>query len=455
MNSLYTDFSKITGKIKPMHAINNGPYSYPGQDGLAHLYQLIADAGIPYARLHDTGGNYGGSHFVDIPNVFPDFNADPDDAASYDFTFTDFLITKLVSHGVEPFYRLGVTIENSHRVKPYAIYPPADNLKWAKICAGIVRHYNEGWADGFRYNITYWEIWNEPDNEPEIKDNPMWKGTAVQYFRLYETTSRYLKKHFPYIKVGGYASCGFYALSDADFSETAKSSSRVGYFVEFFMDFLKYITVPEHHCPFDFFSWHSYAGIEDNIKYAAYVKEKLTQNGFGNTEIIFNEWNPGIGNRGKINDASNIAAMMCGMQKTPTDMCMYYDGQIGSSYCGIFNPIKNDIFPAYYAFYAFNELYKLDGEVINRAEGKGLYMCAATNGSDSAALLVNTLGETMPAELCFEGFEKAGKTKLTRVLLDDSHSFTENESVIFRGDNILFELPLPAYSLSLYKFKKL
>lgn len=451
MDKLYTDFSKTTGTIKPMHAINNGPYSYPGHDGLKHLFQRMQEAGIPYARLHDTGGNYGGSHFVDIPNVFPDFTADPEDEASYDFKFTDFLLDRLVSHGVQPFYRLGVTIENSHRVKPYAIYPPEDNLKWAKICEGIIRHYNEGWANGFRYDITYWEIWNEPDNEPEIVDNPMWKGTAEQYFMLYETASRYLKERFPSIKIGGYASCGFYALSDKNFSETAKSSTRVGYFVEFFINFLKYITQPEHRCPLDFFSWHSYADIEDNMRYAAYAKEKLTEYGFGDIEIIFNEWNPGIHNRGTQTDAANIAAMMCGMQKTSTDMCMYYDGQIDSSYCGIFDPIKKDIFPAYYAFYAFNRLYELGSEVFSKVEGEGLYICSAANGSESAALLVNRNNGERPAEVCFKGFKSPGKTKLTRFSLNGKE-FTETENIIYGGDGISFKLTLPAFSVSLYTF---
>lgn len=451
MNCLYADFSKITGKIKPMHAINNGPYSYPAQDGMKHLYKRLTEAGVPYARLHDTGGSYGGSHFVDIPNVFPDFDADPDDPSSYDFAFTDFLIGRLIASGIEPFYRLGVTIENSHRTKPYAIYPPEDNLKWAKICEGIIRHYNEGWADGFRYNIKYWEIWNEPDNEPEIKDNPMWKGTAEQYFRLYETASRYLKDRFPEIKIGGYASCGFYALSDADFSETAKSSTRVGYFVEFFLKFLKYIS--EHSCPLDFFSWHSYAGIEENVRYAAYTKEKLTEYGFGGAEIIFNEWNPGIANRGKLNDAANIAAMMCAMQKTPVDMSMYYDGQMASSYCGIFDPVKHDIFPAYYAFFAFNELYKLGGEAEVKTDGDGLYICGASDGKSAAALIVNTRGEEMPAGIYFKGFDAAEKIKLARVLLDDKHSYDETENIIFEGGGIAFEVKLAPYSLSLFRFK--
>ena len=40
---------------------------------------------------------------------------------------------------------------------------PKDFKKWAVICEHIIRHYTEGWADGFFYDMPYWEIWNEPD----------------------------------------------------------------------------------------------------------------------------------------------------------------------------------------------------------------------------------------------------------------------------------------------------
>jgi len=113
-------------------------------------------------------------------NIFRDFSADPENPDSYDFAFTDKLLAEITEQGTEPFYRLGATIENSHRIKAYHIFPPKDNLKWAKICEGIIKHYNHGFANGFHYGIKYWEIWNEPDNERNIEDNPMWKGTKEQ-----------------------------------------------------------------------------------------------------------------------------------------------------------------------------------------------------------------------------------------------------------------------------------
>ena len=43
--------------------------------------------------------------------------------------------------------------------------PPSSFSKWADIAAHIVRHYNEGWANGQKANIKYWEIGNEPDGQ--------------------------------------------------------------------------------------------------------------------------------------------------------------------------------------------------------------------------------------------------------------------------------------------------
>ena len=49
------NFNKITGKIKPMHAVNNIPLT--GISETMHHY--VGEAGMPFVRLHDTGGAYG------------------------------------------------------------------------------------------------------------------------------------------------------------------------------------------------------------------------------------------------------------------------------------------------------------------------------------------------------------------------------------------------------------
>ena len=69
--NLTIDFNKVTGKIKPMHGVGQGPLV--GTD--TQYFHYLKDAHIPYARLHDVGGWFGGNMWVDIPNIFRDFDA--------------------------------------------------------------------------------------------------------------------------------------------------------------------------------------------------------------------------------------------------------------------------------------------------------------------------------------------------------------------------------------------
>jgi len=387
---LSPDFTAPVGKIKPMHAVNNAPMFWTYCDN----FHYLTEAGIPYARLHDTGGILGGGVYVDVANIFPCFNADPEDPENYEFGFTDHLLRELSAAKVQPFYRLGCTIENYHpSIGPRRSIPPKDPHKWAVICEHIIRHYNEGWADGYHMGITYWEIWNEPDNEPVIEENPMWRGTMEEFFTLYEVTANHLKSRFPHLKIGGYASCGFYEILNTAAASQANVSTRTGYFIEFFEKFLAHITSDGHRSPLDFLSWHSYSGPEENIRYAIYAREMLDKYGFTETESILNEWNPGTHRRGTLSDASAIGSMMVAMQNSSVDLLMYYGAMLESSYNGLFNPITQKPFKAYFALVAFNRLYQLGTQYVlnGTAEGgklgAGVYGLAAGNEDGKKAIL--------------------------------------------------------------------
>ncbi len=381
--------------IKPMHGINNAPMHWANFS----LFHYLGEAGIPVSRLHDTGGAFGGGVYVDIDNLFPRPEADPTDPASYDFAFNDALICALCEAGAKPFYRLGCTIENyASTIAPRRIFPPKDPEKWAVVCEHIIRHYNEGWADGYRLGIEYWEIWNEPDNQPDPLENPMWRGDKETYYRLYEVTANHLKACFPHLKIGGYASCGFYEILNTQAAAQANVSSRTGYFIEFFEGFLCHITSEGHKAPLDFFSWHSYSGPEENVRYAAYAREMLDRYGFTATESILNEWNPGIHRRGTAADAAHIGAMFIAMQNTATDLLCYYDGQLETAYGGLWNPMTYKPLKAYHVFRAFNELYRLGTQYAIDGAPDGnlsptLYALAAGDGGGKQAILICNTGE--------------------------------------------------------------
>ena len=143
---------------------------------------------------------------MDVPNLFRNFDADETDPANYDFAFTDLLIENLVKNGVEPYFRLGVTIENRADIRAYRVLPPKDYAKWARICEHIIRHYTEGWANGFKWKITRWEIWNEPEGHETPETNCMWRAPFSEYCKFYEVASKHLKAKFPHLMIGGYAS---------------------------------------------------------------------------------------------------------------------------------------------------------------------------------------------------------------------------------------------------------
>ena len=418
MENIVLDRTKIKGVIKPMHAINNAPIM--GQN--FKLFPYLKKAGIPYARLHDTGGAYGGNIYVDIGNVFRDFDNDPGDPDSYDFTFTDKLLEEITKQGTEIYYRLGTTIENYAYMKAYRIFPPKDNLKWAKICEGIIKHYNEGWANGYHFGIKYWEIWNEPDNEPEIDKNPMWRGTMEEYFKLYEVASNYLKEKFPDIKIGGYASSGFYELSgDGNIAKNFPHRSK--HFMKFFNGFFDYITDKDHKAPLDFFSWHNYADAREAVKIQKFLRSKLDEMGFTNTELHLNEWNVDIDNRSKAVDCALIAEMMCLMQNTSLDILAFYDGQVNGRYCAIFDPVAIDVFKAYYAFEFFGRLYRAKHQIetddhqsiVAAADEEGVYALIANPGDEDEVCKIvvkNTTATVMKTEIvsdtetCAERYEK-------------------------------------------------
>lgn len=361
----------VVGPIKPMNAGNNGPI-----DPVMESYEALR---VPYARTHDTalGMEYGG-HCIDINQVFPDWNANVNSPKSYDFTNSDVVLLDMQKAGTKPFYRLGQSIE--HQTRKYGIYPPKNDKKWAKICEHIIRHYNEGWADGYHMGIEYWEIWNEADlDQPDDRwktDPRTWGGTMEQFDELYVVTAKHLKKCFPDLKIGGPA-----------FANPRKYGP----------DFLDY--VKEKGAPLDFFSHHMYhrkpARIVEDVRI---IRKMLDDKGFTGTESILNEWNYNRSwdepdryshrVRPTVKAAAFVAAVMCECQKEPLDMLMYYDLRPNTSWCGPWTPVIYDIRPPYWALYYWAELAEYGTQIESTCDTGNIYTCAARSEDGSRIRLL-------------------------------------------------------------------
>jgi len=412
------DFTQTEGRIKPLHGINNSPVKYNGE------LPELKDAGIPYVRLHDAGGPFGGTYLVDIPNIFPDFDADASSPDSYDFAYTDAYFRTLAASGLKIFYRLGVTIENNYHLKPQRIYPPQDFRKWAEICCGVIRHYNEGWANGFHYEIEYWEIWNEPESPG------MWQGTSEQFCEMYATAARILRERFKDIKIGGYGASGFFAITRPN-----QNKMRQGYltFFDGFIDFMK----KNRDVPFDFFTWHLYSKEPGEVEaHAQYVRKRLDDAGFASTESIFGEWNyiehdtcaedqaPWDALRSN-EGAAYVAAVFSLLQKAPVDMALFYDAFPARIYCGLYMNPEYMVSKTYYAFKAFNALFQLGTAVHTeiRPEEEEIYALGARNesGTKGAMLFANRERKVRRIAL-----ECVGMKRMKHLLvLDDDRVMTE------------------------------
>ena len=393
--------------IRPLNGVNGGPVTHNFRRDARGLFKK---ANIPLCRLHDIEGTLGGGKFVDVRNIFPLWELDENDPRSYDFTFTDEYLRCIMESGAKPFYRLGETIDHGY-LKAH-VRPPEDFAKWARICANIVRHYNEGWANGYRYGIDYWEIWNEPENPP------MWTGTEDQFFALYRETANLLKKEFPNIKVGGYASCGVYAAFREDPDDFYLS------FLTWIDDFLAYIKAPETASPLDFFSWHIYSSDPAEVlKHARYCREKLDAAGFADTECILDEWNYAgndmFENMRNMPGASFTADVMCRLQNEDvTHAACYYDAQPDQAFGGVFLRHTDQPSRTYYALKAFGLLRALGTQAALTAE-TDLTAAAATDGNTRAVMLANYEKEDRQVKLCFPGAKR-----IALYLLDERHDLS-------------------------------
>ena len=414
MSIVNIDYSKVTGNIKVMHAVNNGPV-VAGKDQTRGNELSYRAARIPYARVHDAAffAGYGGEHTIDVHAIFPDFNADVNDPLSYDFPCTDHYISQIIEYGAEPFYRLGSKIE--HGVKKYGTIMPPDFQKWAEICEHIIRHYTEGWADGFNYKIEYWEIWNEADLDPDDSTNKRcWSGTEVEFAEFYITAARHLKSCFPHLKIGGPASAGDEAWMERFLQRMANAGN----------------------VPIDFFSWHWYwTEPSDVSQKATRIRKLLEKYGYGKAESILNEWNyvrswtkefvysikQIIGMKG----AAFTSAVMAAMQNNPdVDMLMYYDAR-PTGFNGIWDMYTYEELKGYYAFYAFANLYELGTQVQNLSDDENVYVVAAKNGEKAGAVVTyyaeNDNENSKIVEINVNGWDMS-RAKIYRVDANDSYT---------------------------------
>ena len=141
-------------------------------------------------------------------------------------------------------------------------------LKEIADCNLFLKHYNDGWNNGYNFGIKWVEIWNEPDL------NIFWSGSPSEYFVLYAYAVNEIKNYNPNIKVGGPGLAGR---------------------INFLEGFLYYCQ--KNSIPLDFVSWHHYGSKEEKYNpaslknWASFIRNLMNRYGFFNAQSHLTEFN--------------------------------------------------------------------------------------------------------------------------------------------------------------------
>lgn len=380
-NVINVELNNIIGKIKPMHGTGGGPRQGGASLG-ANVTDIFQEIGVPFCRLHDIEGGYAQNQYVDVHCVFPDFNADENDPDSYNFKPTDNYLNYIIQSGSKVFYRLGETID--HYPKKLFVRPPKDYYKWARICEHIIRHYNEGWANGFEWNIEHWEIWNEPDNFR------MWTGDFDEFYNLYVVTAKHLKSCFPNLKIGGYSASGFYTET----RPIEKCGEWFRTLVPYTIKFFERLSNEQEKVPMDFFSWHCYANRPEEIKlFAEFAQRLLDKYGYSGIDSYLTEYNTLDSLKYATSTlpyyGAELGAGLIVAQNSPVDAVMYYDMRF-TGMNGIFAKNKYMRIERLHGFYAlksFGDLYRLGNQCKVDNVPAGVYALVAKDNNKVGIML--------------------------------------------------------------------
>ena len=434
------DFSHEIGKIRPeIHSSGFGPTicSQTAQD-LADVKSM----GFKYARTHDWALINANQRVCDYFQIFPLMHLDAKDPKNYWFGPTDYLLKRTREEtGFGIFFRLGTSIEHSGLKVHFNSTIPDDFDKVAETFAATVRHYNRGWADGFEWDIKYWEIWNEPDGIQNMWTPPGGLGEEdcrnpsakrdecrAAFVKFFVTVLKRLKSEFgDTIKVGGPALCYYNTVWFNDILSACRDAG----------------VAP------DFISWHGYAN--DPMRYsndADLARQLCDSYGFTKCELILNEWHyfgdnyswtdmqrcsdpdvkariwEGPDSHNGIRSSCFTLAALANLERSKMTQAYFY----GCRHEGAWG-FKDSLQRKYKVFYAL----KLFGDIVKNystifgstSDGSITTFAVGGESGRKGLLVVDYGGASRQVSVDVKGI--AAGAKATCMLLDHTHDLTPHE----------------------------
>lgn len=417
MKTIDIDFypEEPIGVIKKINGGNLAPPVLNEKAG-GNIRESFAALNMPLTRLHDAPLENAGYRLVDITMIFPHFHADENDHRNYYFRQTDDYINNCIQTNTDIYYRLGISIE--HGVNKYFTDPPEDVEKWINVCDHIIRHYTQGWADGFYLKIKYWEIWNEPEIADADGLKLMWNASLEEFNRFYARVARELKHRFPHLSFGGPSHCGYGSVSD---------------------DFIDYCAV--NNAPLDFYSCHCYSADPHGkiIDVPEKIRAKLDSAGYRNSAIHINEWHyfPGDWKRMRsdyyyrksileevkgIHSAAFLCAVLSQWQDTPLDMACYYTAT--ATMWGLYETSSSMPTKSYYGMKAFGEIVRYKHRLKIISKSHGVTVLAGQDNHGKHAMLISCF-KTGSCSLNIRYIANACPATAHVFMLDSEHDLKE------------------------------
>jgi len=446
--TLCADFGSETGQIRPeLHSSGFGPTicSQTAQD-----LEDVRAMGFKAARTHDWALINPNQRVCDYFHLFPLMHLDPRDPKNYVFGPTDYLLKRTREEaGLDIFYRLGTSIEHSgHKIHFNALIPD-DFDRVAEIFAATVRHYNRGWANGHRWGIKYWEIWNEPEGIESMwspaggtEGLPLAELTKkrvecrAKFVTFFVAVLRRLKAEFgDEIKVGGPA---LQTYRESWFRPLLSACKLAG-------------VKP------DFISWHGYGNDPSVFVREADAARKLCDEfGFSECELILDEWHyfgrddyswadmqrcsdplvkariwTGPRSHNGIHSACFTLASLANLQRSKMSQAYYY----GCRHVGSWG-FKDEHQAKYKVFYGL----KLFGDIVRNypmmcesvSEGSVTTLAVkSADGLKKGLLVVDYGGAAQRLSVAVKGV--AADAKVTCALLDETHDLAPHSATFSEG----------------------
>lgn len=405
------DFTKRAGKVNPwLHCAGFAPTIVNRNP----IYEdAIRSLNLKATRTHDWALTNSGQRVIDTHFIFPLLHLDARDPRNYIFEPTDRIISLSRDMGLKIFYRLGTSIEHTGKDWGFNTLTPKDIDNYAEALAGIVRHYTQGWANGFKWDIEYWELFNEPDK------HSCWRGDGEEFIKLFVTCLKRLKSEFPKLKIGGPALAAPKKQYIANLLEACRAEG----------------VVP------DFISWHLYSSDPREVVGQVDEIRKLVDDcGAKKCKLIIDEWHyivswegvvgsspeilrtalSGASGHNGIDSAAFTLATIALMHDHPIDQSYFY----GHGTKGYWGWLGDDGKPnkVYHALRIFGEIvknYTDRAKCVSEDDYITTFAALSKDGKKGCALVVDYRGRERIIDVEVKGME--GVRKVSAIVLDDAN----------------------------------